>query len=307
MLGDLTVWYLFLGGAGAGLLLVSAVLECLSPQAFACDGNGRYAPKEAYRRFFGPVYAAGISAVVIGAACLFLDLGRGERALALLFQPTLSFITVGAFALLVLVALAVVPLSVWTFGQPSLPRAFVLVVRPLIAIVAFVVMVYTGLFLSSMPSVPLWASPWLPVLFVVSALSTGIALLVCAVVLTGAGEGFAATLDRLRKIDAAAIVCELVVLALFVGAAYLGGRTAQASAERLVQGDLAAPFLGLVVALGLIAPFVCEVLNRKGAARPAVAAGAFVLVGGFFLRWCVSEAGMAVDIAASVMAALGIQ
>lgn len=307
MLGDLTVWYLFLGGAGAGLLLVSAVLECLSPQAVVADCGGRYAPKEAYRRFFGPVYVAGIAAVAIGTVCLFLDLGRGERALALIFQPTLSFITVGAFALLVLIALAAVPLFVWAFGCAALPRAFMLAVRPLLAVAAFVVMVYTGLFLSSMPSVPLWASPWLPVLFVASALSTGIALLICAVVLTGAGEGFAATLDRLRKVDAAAIACEIVVLALFAGTAYLGGGTAQASAERLVQGDLAAPFLGLVVALGLVAPLACEVLNRKAAVRPAVAAGAFVLVGGFFLRWCVSEAGMAVDIAASVMTALGIQ
>lgn len=307
MLGDLVVWYLFLGGAGAGLLLVVAILECLSPQAVAADRAGRFVPPGSYRRFFGPAYLTGIAAIALGMLCLLLDLGRGERVLAVLFQPTLSFISVGAFALLALLALAAVPAAVWAFGCASLPKVLMLVDRPLIAVVAVAVMAYTGLLLSSMPSVPLWASPLLPVLFVVSSLSSGIALLTCAVVLTGSGEAFATTLERLRKIDAAVIVCEIFVLALFTALAFLGGETARASVERLVQGDLAAPFLGLVVALGLLVPLICEVVGRKDALRAAVAASAFVLVGGFFLRWCISEAGMAVDIAASVTRVLGIQ
>ena len=307
MLEDLTVWYLFLGGAGAGCLLVAAVLECLSPHAIVANDRRRPTPEEAYRPFFMPSYVAGFAAVAIGALCLLLDLGRGERALSLIFQPTLSFISVGVFLLIVLMVLAAAPLSFWAFGRAGFPKPLMLAVRVLLALAAFSVMTYTGLFLSGMPSVPLWNTLVLPALFVASALSSGIALLVCVVFLTGSSERFASAANRLRAADAVVIVCEVILLALFVGAAFLKGGTAQASAERLVQGDLSAPFLGLVVLLGLVVPFACEALARKVSERAVVAAAVLVLAGGFFLRWCIVEAGMAVDIAASVMPALGIQ
>lgn len=310
MLADLVVWYVFLGGAGAGVLLVASILESLSPQAIdgaRADRSGRYAPRLAYRRFFGPVYGVGIAAVALGMLCLLLDLGRAERVLSLFFQPTLSFIAVGAYSLIALMVLAAVLVAVWTFGFDSLPRSAARVVRVFVAVVALVVMAYTGLFLSSMPSVPLWATFWIPVLFAASALSSGIALLVCAVALTGSSEAFASTLRRMQKADAVVIACELVVLALFVASAYTGSETARLSAERLVQGDLAAVFWGLAVAFGLIVPLVCEMLNGKTGMRAAVVAGVLVLVGGFFLRWCIVQAGTAPDIVASAMGVLGIQ
>ena len=305
MLEDLTVWYLFLGGTGAGCLLVAAALECLSPHAIAVNG-GRRILKGPYRSFFAPAYVAGLAAVAVGALCLLLDLGRGERALSLIFQPTLSFVSVGVFLLIALMMFAA-PAAFWAFGRTGLPEPLALAARVLLALAALSVMTYTGLLLSGMPSVPLWNTPLLPVLFVASALSSGIALLVCVVFLTGSSERFASAASRLRAADAVAIVCEVILLALFVGAAFLKGGTAQASAERLVQGDLSAPFLGLVVLLGLVVPFACEALVRKASERAVVAAAVLVLAGGFFLRWCIVEAGMAVDIAASVMPVLGIQ
>lgn len=310
MLGDLVVWYLFLGGAGAGLLFSAAVLESLSPHAvdrIRAARDSRYVPKEAYTRFFGPAYGVGIAAVVLGMLCLLLDLGRSERALSLFLQPVFSFITVGAFALVILILLAAVLFAVWMLGLTSLPKAVALAVRVCCIAAAAVVMAYAGLFLSSMPAVPLWASPWLPLLFVASALSTGLALLVCVVVLTGSQDEFASTLRRIQKADAVIIACECVVLALFVASAAFGGDTARMSAERLVQGDLAGMFWGSVVVLGLAAPLVLEAANRAMNSYAIIAAGALVLVGGYFLRWCIAEAGMAPDIVASVMGVLGIQ
>ncbi|MEG0504797.1 MAG: NrfD/PsrC family molybdoenzyme membrane anchor subunit, partial [Raoultibacter sp.] len=226
MLGDLVVWYLFLGGAGAGLLFVTAVLETLSPHAidrFRAEKDHRYAPKELYGRFFGPAYGVGIATVVFGIACLLFDLGRSERALNLFLQPTVSFITVGAFALAALVFLAAILFIIWMFGIAALPRVFAVLVRSCCMVVAFAVMVYTGLFLSSMSAIELWSSFWLPVLFVVSALSTGLALLVCVVVLTGSGDDFTSTLRRVQKADVLVIICELAVLAAFVVSALFGG------------------------------------------------------------------------------------
>lgn len=310
MLEELVVWYLFLGGAGAGLLFSAAVLESLSPHAVdrtRSARDNRYVPKEAYTRFFGPAYGVGVAAVVLGMLGLLLDLGRSDRALALFLQPVPSFITVGAFALVILVALAAVLFAVWMFGMSSLPKAAAYAVRACCMVAAAVVMAYTGLFLSSMPAVPLWASPWLPVLFVASALSAGLALLVCVVVLTGSGDEFTTTLRRIQEVDAIVIACEFVVLALFVASALLGNDTARLSAERLVQGDLASVFWGSVVVLGLAAPLVLEAANRAMNSYAIIASGSLVLVGGYFLRWCIAEAGMAPDIVASVMGVLGIQ
>ncbi|WP_139652119.1 NrfD/PsrC family molybdoenzyme membrane anchor subunit [Raoultibacter phocaeensis] len=310
MLEDLVVWYLFIGGAGAGLLFSAAVLESLSPHAVdrtRAARSNRYVPKEAYARFFGPAYGVGIAAVALGMLCLLLDLGRSDRALALFLQPTPSFITVGAFALVILMLIAAVLFAVWMLGALSLPKAAACAVRVCCMVAAAVVMVYTGLFLSSMSSVPLWASPWLPVLFVASALSAGLALLVCVIVLTGSGDEFTTTLRRIQKADAVIIVCELAVLALFVASAVFGGDTARLSAERLIQGDLASVFWGCVVVLGLAAPLVLEAVNRAMNPYAVIATGGLVLAGGYFLRWCVAEAGMAPDIVASVMGVLGIQ
>lgn len=309
MLTDLVVWYLFLGGTGAGLLLVAAVFEMLSPQAVdgVCARAGRYAPRPAYRRFFGPAYGVGTAAVLLGMLCLLLDLGRADRALSLFLQPVPSFISVGAYALVALVVLSALLAAVWTFGVEGFRVAFVRVVRVLVVAVAGVVVAYTGLFLASMPAVPLWASPWLPPLFVASALSCGCALLACTCVLTGSGEEFASTLRRVQKADVAAIACELAVLAAFGIAALGGSETARLSMERLVAGDLAPAFWGAVVALGLVAPGACEAFGKRVSARVAVFACAFVLVGGFFLRWCIAQAGMPPDLVASTMVALGIQ
>lgn len=310
MLEDLVVWYLFLGGAGAGLLFALTILESLSPQA--TDGvhaemSGRYVPREAYRRFFGPAYGAGMAAVLIGAVCLLLDLGRNDRALSIFLQPAPSFISVGAFALAFVLLLAAVLFAVWAFGIPSLTRTTVSVVRICCMIAALATMVYTGLFLSSMSAVPLWDSIWLPVLFVASALSTGLALLVSAVVLTGSSDEFETTLRRIQELDAAVIACELVVLTLFVAAGWFGSETAHLSVERMLFGDLSGAFWMGVVLLGLAVPVALEVLNRTSNAHVVIASSVLVLGGGYMLRWCISEAGMAPDIVASVMAVLGIQ
>ena len=309
MLESLVVWYLFLGGAGAGVLFVTAILECLSPHVVKTsrtDWLAWYKPKDVYSRFFAPAYGVGFFAVVLGMICLLFDLGRSDRILAIFLQPTLSFISVGTFALVALLVAAAVMVAVWAFGRDRVPQIAMWVVRIFTIGISFVVMAYTGLLLSSMPGVPLWVSPWIPPLFVVSALSSGIALLICAVLLTGSDGDFKSTLGRLQKIDAALIAGEFALLLLFVGGAYAGHEFAWVAARRLFIGDLAAPFLGFVVILGLLVPFVGEVGSKNPSARSSVVMGILVLVGGFFLRWCIAEAGVVPNIALSAVPALGI-
>ncbi len=105
----------------------------------------------------------------------------------------------------------------------------------------------------------------------------------------------------LAKADLAIVIVEAAVAGGFVvsvGASGAGGTptalAAAASLARLLTGDLAVAFWGGFVACGLVAPLLVEaglMLSGRRAPLVAVGASALILAGGFFLRWCVAEAG----------------
>ncbi len=260
---------------------------------------------EPYRKLLAPGYAAALVTLALGMVFLLADVGRADRVLLLLANPTLSFVAVGAWSLAACAVLAALAALAWDgFARRASLRA-VRVLEVALAVAALVVMAYTGLLLQSLSAVPLWASPWLPVLFVLSSLSCGAALVLVVAQFTGAARPFATALGRLAAVDAVAIVLEAVVAAVFVGLALAGaggdfvaGRTAEAlavSAEALVAGEAAWLFWGGFVLVGLAVPLVLDaVLARSRSACPplAIVAAACILVGGFAMRFCVVEAGM---------------
>lgn len=315
MLGEMTIWYLFLAGAGAGALLGAAVLEFLTPYAERCaEPRGTLADHpaapfvaaEALRPFFGPAYGAGLAAVLLGMFCLMADLGRPDRLLDLFLSPSLSFISVGAYLLLALVLCAALSAAAWSFGVSSIPRWLAGVARVGLVASALAVMAYTGLFLASLRAILFWYSPWLPALFAVSALSTGLGLLAGAVAIGGAPDRFATTLRRVQRVDAVAIVAEALLLAALLITALAGDETARASAQVLLVGPLAPTFWLFVVVIGLGVPLVGDLAGRADGSRLMLLATACLLMGGFFLRWCVVRVGTAPDVAAFVAAAFGM-
>ena len=96
------------------------------------------------RRIARTGYAAAFVLLVAGMLCLLADLGRPEAFYLLFLYPTGSFVSVGTFALTLFGACLVVALaeSVLTLG-PAWERA-ALVAKALGAVLAVVVMVYTG-------------------------------------------------------------------------------------------------------------------------------------------------------------------
>lgn len=337
LIGELAVWYLFLAGVGAGAVLVAAVLEQLTPFEVRCvaattlrsasgaSATYRYAPGAAasawrtpaiswaaatipqpqFQRFFAPAYGAGMAAVLVGMFCLLADLGRPDRLLQLLFAPTLSFIAVGVYLLLALTASGLVLCAVWLFGATRLPRWLVAAARIVAALSAIAVMAYTGLLLCTMPAIPFWNTPWVPLLFVASDISAGIGLVVAAVILTGGDGPFRTTLLRIKRWDAVALVAEAVCLVLLLAVAFWNGPTAEASASMILRGPVAAPFWIMVVGMGLLFPFAAARASQGGGSRLMLAVSGALLISCFFLRWCVVQAGMAPDMAVAVMAALG--
>ena len=86
---------------------------------------------------------------------------------------------------MVCAALAVLAGLAWAGLARRWRFAAVRVLQAALALAALAVMLYTGLLLQSLNAVPLWATPWLPALFVLSSLSCGMALVLAACVLAG--------------------------------------------------------------------------------------------------------------------------
>lgn len=204
----------------------------------------------------------------------------------------------GTYTLAGLAACAALLVAVRFAYLPSVPRGAVRAVEAAAAVVAVVVMLYTGLLLQNTGAVALWSSPLVPVLFLLSSLSCGIAALLLAAYFAPADAGIAWLFRTLARADAVIVVLEAVAAALFVAFALADDHPgAAASAQRLAEGDLALWWWVGFALCGLVVPLAVEgVLSARGsfseACRTGLAVAAvLVLVGGFSMRTALAEAG----------------
>lgn len=154
MFSELVVAYLFLGGTGAGALLIAAVLMLLADERAVSRGvvvRFRDNGSAAYRRLFVPILVASLVVLVLGALCLAADVGRLDRILLLAVSSPSNYLVVGFWALLLCGTLAAAMLLVW-LGVPSVSLPLFRALAVLLAAVSFVAVIYTGLLLSGMPS-----------------------------------------------------------------------------------------------------------------------------------------------------------
>lgn len=306
------ILYLFLGGAGAGACLVLAVAGLFVPgdrvtvsRSGSALGTVRpvFLVPPVYRKLFAPTYGCALIVLLLGIMCLVADLGRADRLLLLLTTPTFSHIAVGAYAYAACFVLALVLALSWSGVFKNVHPTLVRMCEVLIIPVAVVVMVYTGLLLQSLGAVPLWSVFWLPVVFVLSSVSCGAALVVGIAHFGAAATVFRSLFRRILLCDAIVIVLEAIAVAAFlvvsggaVGAAPSG--TAEAAVgsytELVVGANAGLWWIGFIL-VGLVVPLICEivVLCTRSAPRGLVLAiSACVLVGGFVMRFCIVEAGM---------------
>lgn len=298
MFGELAVGYLFLGGAGAGSIAIASALDlaCVrtpfGERARVCVDEA--APAERAVSFGMLV---GLACLLLGIVCLLLDLGRVDRALSLFFSPSLTYLTLGSYALVLLAALGALLVAVRFAFFPGISRRVVSVAEAFAVLAGFAVMLYAGLLLQGVGGVAFWRSPFLPVLFVFSALSCGFAIVLLAAVLAGLEKPPVRLVRMLVRADAAVIVLEVLTAALLMGTAQADAHPAVVqSLARLVEGDLAARWWVGFVACGMVVPFALEAMfsvsRQPSLAWSAVAVAAvLVLVGGFCMRGAVVEAG----------------
>ncbi|MGO9566575.1 MAG: NrfD/PsrC family molybdoenzyme membrane anchor subunit [Desulfomonilaceae bacterium] len=275
--GWLIITYLFLAGAGSGAFLAAVACDLLAPdwsKALARAGS----------------LAAG-PLVIVGTACLVFDLEAGFwqpwRQLYLISNLT-SAISWGVIILSAFIPVALLyaaALNEISFvGRYA--KKYVRLLEAIGSVLAVSTAGYTGVLIAVVNGVPFWNTPVMPVLFIASAVSTGL-----AVAMIGAAIIDISTIRTLSNFALGHIIflaVEAVVLMLFIFMSLTRSVEAASSANILLSGFLSPYFWALVVTVGIIVPFVLSIVEyyEYGEMSKYLVVGAdlCVLVGGMSLR-----------------------
>ncbi len=154
----------------------------------------------------------------------------------------------------------------------------------------FGVTTYTGLLLSANVGIPFWHTPALPLLFTISAMSTGCALLM--LILSGKQDHESKHFFHfLEGFDIFLISAELLTLFAYFDFAR-GGNLAVITSSNMLLGN---PIftIGFLI-FGLIMPLILESYAsvKENSVSMAAVASVFVLIGGFLLRYVIVWAGV---------------
>ena len=163
MFGDSIIWYLFLGGGGAGAAAVLAACDLLFAHRSRLGRSDRLAwTDELSRPLFARGYLAATVALVLGALCLLFELGRPERFLYVLALPTASVLTFGSYVLAATIVCAAALGGVALFGSARTPVVLVRALEWAALALGLATTAYTGVLLAQIGFVPLWGSPTCP-------------------------------------------------------------------------------------------------------------------------------------------------
>ncbi|MBN2241355.1 MAG: polysulfide reductase NrfD [Acidobacteria bacterium] len=267
--------YLFLAGVGGGAYLAGVVADLA--------GGAEWMLVSKIGVFLS------VPCVLIGTFFLLADLGTPTHAWRVWMKPGTSWIARGTIIIVIFMILAAVHTAfwIWPFAGPlevnESARHFLGILG---ALFAFLTVIYTGLLLGYSQPIALWRTALLPVLFFVSAISTGL----MGIMIIAQSMGIAvAQLDLMENIDAVILVFEVFVLAVYVYNAY---RTLESrpSAQRILSGPVASYFWLGVVVCGLAIPLILELMGRHGA---ILTIGALLgLFGGLCLRFTILVGGI---------------
>ena len=182
--------------------------------------------------------------------------------------------------------------------------------------------IYTGILLNTMVARPLWNTSVLPVLFLVSGLSAGVAAMHVASVIFGrrpappglVGGALSAlvqplgpqaperrTADTLIRADVALLGVELVLLALLLMSLATSSLSHIEAVRLLFGGGYALVFWLGVVVVGIVLPIALQTLELRHRIPHTLLPAVLVLAGGFALRWVLVNAGQASGIVQAAM------
>jgi len=296
-LNEIMVWewpvaaYLFLGGAGAGAMLVAVAIRTLR------------------RTVYDPVAIAGAAlagpTLAAGTALLILDLGVGRWEpwrLIYLYTHTSSVMMWGTWIITVFIPVALLYAGAISAWRPRWKPGATLLewaanhevhLRAISAALAAGTAIYTGFLLfEAGQGFPVWRTVALPLLFFVSALSTGLS----AAVIIGRWwvPGGERSMHPMMRAHLTLIVAELAALAAWLQTTSASD-AGRAAAHNVFAGSLAPLFWGGVVFVGLVWPILSHIYAHNGGRlgqHLVVSGDGGVLVGGYCLRVLVLAAAV---------------
>ena len=274
---------LFLAGLGAGALLVATAADLF--------GGRRYEKITRTGAALAPL------PVIVGVILLVLDLGQPGRFLEFLFRRGPGFLmvnlnsvmSIGIWLLTIFVILSLVYAALvflgWAFTWGKKARQGI---GGIALVVSLVVTAYTGVLLAATWN-PVWNNLFLPAVFVVSALATGIAGVIFVLALGhvyGIKKKVDSIIPELEKVNSRVISLLLVMVAVFVS---LGMPSPQ---MRMILGS----GYGLlwwvgIIGLGLVVPLIFGMRGKVRKPQTSVVVAALVLLGSFFLRYVILIGG----------------
>ena len=278
--GPLIAIYLFLAGAAAGVYLAESFISFKYPTDEKTRRLGR---------IIVPVLLG------VGLLMLMIDAEAGMknplRFFGLVNNPA-SIMTIGVYIICVFMPISLIVAALELFHK-DVPRWLDIIGD----IGALCLAGYTGFLLGDSLGVPLWHNSILPALFVVSAVTSGIAI-VSLFGFLGDEKEFE-KMRVLRPIHIVSTILELILIALMLFIAVGKGQAGAASVEIIMTGQYAIAFWVGLIGIGLIVPLVLDIFtagsardHSAGALVVEASGHACVLVGGFLLRFIVVMAGV---------------
>ncbi|WP_339061658.1 NrfD/PsrC family molybdoenzyme membrane anchor subunit [Tepidibacillus marianensis] len=295
--GMMIAWYLFLAGVSAGAYLTATYVSKKYPFADTIRKTGYL--------LAAPLLAIGLLLLVFDAEA---GLMHPFRFIHLLRNFPTSMMTDGTYIISVFLVVTGYQ-GVMVYLKKTVNRW----VTRLGVIFAVGTMAYTGLLIGLVKAVPLWNTSILPVLFTVSAMSTGIAATVLVATFFNRQACF--NLLPLKKIHASLITLELLLLFIMLYVTSNANDVAYQSVMSLLGGEYAGWFWGGLVGIGLIIPLLIEgteiyqyrlaskpkyveisAASANPSLLPALLTEGFVLIGGFILRYLVLAAAVTITL-----------
>lgn len=295
--------YLFLAGLSAGSIMVALLVKWNRHEG---EVSSIWDAMVKSGALLAPI------TIIIGLLLLIVDLGKPLSFYWLLISYNFtSVMTLGVLALFVYTPIVVlfmilifedtirkiklfsilVPVIEYIKGFHNFAKAIEYVLFG----IALIVGAYTGFLLSAVSTFPMWNTPVLPLLFLTSGISAGIAANILVGLLFFKSSINKESIKYLLVMDLRVIMTEIpMILILFVGMMYTGGAALESAKAALTTGIWAKVFWFGVIGVGLILPLIIAFTALKNHAYRVsyIMINSFVvLCGVIMLRFYIVYAG----------------
>ena len=235
---------------------------------------------------------AGFLLVALGSVAHLVFLGQPRRFWRMIAHPRTSWISrglisIGVFLLFGFLYLlpTYLPGMAWTQADAAGAAMAALTLLGVAGI-----LLYKGFVYAVSRAIPFWNTPMLPPLYIAYGLRGGIAVLFVG----SAYLGESGALEAAKVIEPWIVLSTAILVFFYLAVMKNAGVTPSESIRQLVKGRISLAFyLGAVLA-GLIVPIA---LGAVGFFSPLpngllLLVGASSLVGDFYIKYCVSKAGI---------------